>query len=71
MKDILRTTDPILLTFAESILAAEGITVAVFDQHASVVEGSIAAIPRRLMVADEDEVRAREIVRTAIESRSP
>jgi Putative prokaryotic signal transducing protein len=71
MKDILRTTDPVLLTFAESMLAAEGIAAAVFDLHASAVEGSISAIPRRLMVADEDEARAREIVKNAIESRSP
>jgi len=71
MKDILRTTDPILLSFAESMLAAEGIEAAVFDLHASAVEGSIAAIPRRLMVADEDEARARAVIAAAIESRSP
>lgn len=71
MKDILRTTDPILLSFAESMLAAEGIEAAVFDLHASAVEGSISAIPRRLMVADEDEARARAIITAAIESRSP
>ena len=69
MKDILRTTDPVLLTFAESMLAAEGIAAAVFDQHVSVVEGSIAAIPRRLMVADEDEARARAIIAAAMEGR--
>ena len=71
MKDILRTTDPILLSFAESMLSAEGIEAAVFDLHASAVEGSIAAIPRRLMVADEDEARARAVIAAAIESRSP
>ena len=69
MKDILRTTDPVLLSFAESILAAEGIATAVFDTHVSVLEGSISAIPRRLMVADEDELRARGIITAAIESR--
>ncbi|MGE5537296.1 MAG: DUF2007 domain-containing protein [Gemmatimonas sp.] len=70
MKDILRTTDPVLLSFAESMLAAEGIATAVFDTHMSVVEGSIAAIPRRLMVADEDEALARSIIDAAIASRS-
>jgi hypothetical protein len=70
MKDILRTTDPVLLSFAESMLAAEGIPVAVFDTHASAIEGSISAIPRRLMVADEDETRALAIISAAIESRA-
>jgi hypothetical protein len=70
MKDILRTTDPVLLSFAESMLASEGIAAAVFDAHASAVEGSISAIPRRLMVADEDEARARAIIDAAIESRA-
>jgi hypothetical protein len=70
MKDILRTTDPVLLSFAESILAAEGIATAVFDSHASIADGSIGAIPRRLMVADEYEERARDIISRAIESRS-
>lgn len=70
MKDILRTTDPVLLSFAESMLVAEGIPVAVFDTHASAIEGSISAIPRRLMVADEDETRALAIISAAIESRT-
>jgi hypothetical protein len=70
MKDILRTTDPVLLSFAESILAAEGIPALVFDTHTSVLEGSISAIPRRLMVADEDEDRARAVIDAAVESRT-
>jgi hypothetical protein len=70
MKDILRTTDPVLLSFAESMLTAAGIPVAVFDLHASAVEGSISAIPRRLMVADDDAARAQAIVDAAVASRS-
>jgi hypothetical protein len=70
MKDILRTTDPVLLSFAESVLAAEGIPAVVFDMHASAIEGSISAIPRRLRVADEHESRARAILDAAIESRT-
>lgn len=70
MKDILRTTDPVLLSFAESMLTAAGIPVAVFDVHTSAVEGSILAIPRRLMVADEDVVRAEAIIEAAVASRA-
>jgi hypothetical protein len=70
MKDILRTTDPVLLSFAESMLRAAGIPVAVFDTHTSAVEGSISAIPRRLMVADEDVSRAQAIIDAAVTSRA-
>jgi hypothetical protein len=34
----------------------------VLDQHTSLVEGSIGAIPRRLMVAERDHERARALI---------
>ncbi len=34
----------------------------VFDTHASIVEGSIGAIQRRLSVAPEDEAQARRVL---------
>ena len=40
-----------------------GIETIVLDQHMSVLEGSAAAIPRRLMVSDEDAEAARRILR--------
>jgi len=54
MKEILRTNDAVLLSWASAVLADSGIEAVVFDTHTSVVEGSISAIPRRLMVADDD-----------------
>ena len=35
------------------------------DGHTSAVEGSIGAIPRRLVVATEDEARARQVLKEA------
>ena len=63
MKQLLRTTDPLLITRAADILAAEGIMSFPLDQHMSVLEGSLGILPRRLMVADRDMFMARAILR--------
>jgi hypothetical protein len=47
------------------LLADAGITATVLDGHASAVEGSIGAIPRRLVVAEADEARARRVLTEA------
>jgi hypothetical protein len=58
MKEVLRTNDLVLLSYATHVLAEAGIEAVVFDAHMSAVEGSIGAFPRRLMVQDEDINRA-------------
>ena len=59
------SNDPVRLSFLTALLADAGIAAVVLDAHTSAVEGSIGAIPRRLMVADEDEWRARKVLREA------
>jgi Putative prokaryotic signal transducing protein len=54
MKEVLRTNDLVLLSYATHVLAEAGIEAVVFDAHISAVEGSIGAFPRRLMVHDDD-----------------
>jgi len=54
MREILRSNDPVLINFAQSVLREAGITSCLADQHISVVEGSIGAFPRRLMVGNGD-----------------
>ncbi|TKW67281.1 MAG: DUF2007 domain-containing protein [Paracoccus denitrificans] len=63
MKELLRTTDPLRLMRAQDILRAEGIESFVFDQHMSVLEGSLGILPRRLMVTDRDHFMANAIMR--------
>ena len=63
MKQLLRTTDPLLIVRATDLLASEGIMAFALDQHMSVLEGSIGILPRRLMVADRDLFMARAILR--------
>ncbi|MFH1804317.1 MAG: DUF2007 domain-containing protein [Pseudomonadota bacterium] len=59
MIELFRSNDPIELSWAQAVLAQEGIESLVFDYHASILEGSIGALPRRLMVDSDDASRAR------------
>ncbi len=58
MKELLRSNDAVLLSWAQSALADAGIDAVVLDTHTSVLEGSVMAIQQRLMVADEDHADA-------------
>jgi hypothetical protein len=66
VRAILKTNDPILLNFAEALLADAGIETVVFDSHMSIMDGSMGFMPRRLMVADEDFARAALVLKEAL-----
>ncbi|HJW40636.1 MAG TPA: DUF2007 domain-containing protein [Rhizomicrobium sp.] len=63
MRPILKTNNPVLLSFAKDLLAQGDIVSIVFDENASVMDGSLGILPRRLMVADEDFLRAEALLR--------
>lgn len=65
MKELFRTNDPVLVSWTEALLAAEGIRIFVMDAHTSVLEGGTIAIPRRVMVDDRDFGRARALIEAA------
>ena len=71
MKELLRTNDLVKLSWLRALLADAGIEALVLDQHTSVLEGSAGAIPRRLMVIDEDYQRAQRVLAEAGESGQP
>ncbi len=62
MIEILRTNDPTLIAFASALLRGEDIDVFEMDVHMSVLEGSVGALPRRLMVARKDAHVARIVL---------
>jgi hypothetical protein len=62
MKELLRTNNIVYLSFAQAVLKDAGIETLVFDGHMSIVEGSIGVLPRRLMVANDDETAARRLL---------
>ncbi|HEX5319074.1 MAG TPA: DUF2007 domain-containing protein [Stellaceae bacterium] len=65
MKELLRTNDIVRLSWLQAVLNDAGIDCLVLDQHTSLVEGSIGAIQRRLMVAVDDHPRAHALIRQA------
>jgi hypothetical protein len=65
MAELLRSNDPVLLSFAASLLAEAGIAHDIADSHMSALEGSIGALSRRLLVAEPDLARARLLLHAA------
>ena len=65
MEELVRTNDPVLLSWLAAQFAEENIDTLVLDAHTSVMEGSISAIQRRVMVVSEDLARARLILAEA------
>ena len=59
MREIVRTNDPVLISAIEALLSGAQIPCLVLDQNMSVLEGSIGMLPRRILVADEQEAEAR------------
>ncbi len=65
MKELLRTNDPALISFIEATLKGAGIPVLILDANTSIIEGSIGAIRRRIVVGDESLSAARRALEKA------
>jgi tRNA1Val (adenine37-N6)-methyltransferase len=70
MRPVLKTNNPVLLSFAQSLLSDAKIESVVFDENASVMDGSLGILPRRLMVADDDFIRGQMVLREGMERRA-
>lgn len=70
MRELLRTNDPVKLSWLQALLADAGIEAVVLDSHTSILEGSAGAIPRRLCVISEDLQRAQRVLEEAGEEYS-
>jgi hypothetical protein len=60
--ELLRSNDPVLISFAQALLKEAGIEHAVLDQNMSVMEGSIGILPRRMLVVRHQHESARRIL---------
>ena len=65
MKELLRTNNPVRISWLTALLADAEIEAVILDTHMSVLEGSASAIRRRLMVDNDDYLRARRILEDA------
>lgn len=65
MRELVRSNDMVLVSYIVDLLQQEGLAAVVFDVHMSILEGSVGVLPRRVMVAGDDELRARRLVAEA------
>jgi hypothetical protein len=65
MKELLRTNDPVLLSFVSALLEEGDIAFMVADLNMSVLEGSIGILPRRVLVETDRIAQARNLLTEA------
>jgi hypothetical protein len=65
MKELLRSNDPVLLSFVSALLDEADIAFIVLDTNMSVLEGSLGILPRRVLVEDGCVDRARTLLTEA------
>jgi hypothetical protein len=63
--ELLRSNDPVTISFAEALLKEAGIPHQVVDQNMSVMEGTIGILPRRVLVARDMHDKAKRIIKEA------
>jgi len=65
MRELVRTTDPVLISAIEALLNSARIRHIVADQNMSVLEGSIGIFPRRILVREDEIQMARRLLEDA------
>ncbi|MDZ7627471.1 MAG: DUF2007 domain-containing protein [Parvularculaceae bacterium] len=65
MNELIRTNDPALISFVEALLTEAGFRYFIADAHMSAVDGSIGALPRRILVESDQETQARRLLADA------
>jgi hypothetical protein len=63
--EIVRTNDLVTISAIEALLKAADIHVLVADGYISALEGGIGAFQRRMLVLQEDESDARQLIAEA------
>ena len=64
MKELIRTNDLILISRIQSLLDYAAIHYEILDIHTSIVEGSINAIQKRIIVFNNDIERSKKLIQT-------
>ena len=59
LRDLLKTDDMVVQSFAVSMLRDAGIATVVRDEHLSQLHGAVGLVPRRIAVESDDWAAAR------------
>lgn len=62
MIELVRSNDPVLLSFLQALLKDAEIPSDILDSHMGILEGSIGALRRRLVTSNDFAVRARRVI---------
>jgi hypothetical protein len=65
LRELVRTNDMVLVSAIGALLDGANIHHLVLDQNMSIIEGSLGILPRRILVHDEDNRAARQILADA------
>ena len=59
---IIKTNNPVTLSYAQSVLNDHDIGCFIADSHANSIMGFVSSLAKRLMVVDEDVAEARQVL---------
>jgi hypothetical protein len=65
LRELVRTNDIVLVSAVGALLDGAHIHHLVLDQNMSIIEGSLGVLPRRILVHEEDNREARQILADA------
>jgi hypothetical protein len=65
LRELVRTNDMVLVSAVGALLDGANIHHLVLDQNMSIIEGSLGVLPRRILVHEEDNQAARQILSDA------
>ncbi len=65
MRELVRTNDVVLVSAIGALLDGAEIHHLVLDQNMSILEGSVGVIPRRILVHEDDNRAARQVLTDA------
>jgi Putative prokaryotic signal transducing protein len=65
LRELVRTNDIVLVSAVGALLDGANIHHLVLDQNMSVIEGSLGILPRRILVHEDDNRAARQLLTEA------
>ena len=65
MRELVRTNDIVLVSAIGALLDGANIHHLVLDQNMSIIEGSLGVLPRRILVHEDDNQQARQLLSDA------